>query len=563
MIRRKKSDNYWLAATVVTVLTVGILTVIPVVTARSGALWITDDGNKWMVVENLIRHHSPEIVNPAAGLDPGNQFFPDAVFHFQRFRGAIRSIFPEFFPLLSVPFYLLGGWGGLLILPVLGAWLSLWLLNRLTRSWLKRPVFPWVPLTAFLATPLWFYAGTFWEMMPAVPFVIAFVLLAGKDRWVTAGAVLASGLWFRPEMYFVAAAAALVLLCQRDLRQLRQMVAGFGMAVLPFWIWQCVLYGHPLGLHGAGYYTHNAAGEGVTAFVVAHLKNYGYYYLAGPCPGAVALLYGAAVIAGWQRGRRAMPAKWGLLAVASLVMANNIVAMMQSETPVLDTIGTVGLLAGQPFLFVVALHWHSLWTTPNRPVRLAARIVTVYVLMLPFFLTSNDLGIIWGPRHFLFVLPVLLALAFYAAGRPGRGMKAGLLLLVFLSVLLQFHGIGLRETMKRQTRDLSQQVAAATAPAPVVVSDVYFLPMLTPARFFDRQWLYLNDDTRLPALLERFQQHDIREFSLILAADKSYRRLSNDAMDRLLQSYRVEIMKPVTAPDAEFLSLVVFQMRRK
>ena len=98
MIRRKKSDSYWLAATVGTVLTVGILTVIPVVTARSGALWITDDGNKWMVVENLIRHHSPEIVNPAAGLDPENQFFPDAVFHFQRFRGAIRSIFPEFFP---------------------------------------------------------------------------------------------------------------------------------------------------------------------------------------------------------------------------------------------------------------------------------------------------------------------------------------------------------------------------------------------------------------------------------------------------------------------------------
>ena len=176
----------------VTIAAVGFLTLWPVFAARPGGLWITDDGNKWMVMENLLRHGTFSIVNPAAALDPENQLFPDAVFHFQHFRGGIRSIFPEFFPLISAPFYRLAGWGGLLILPVLGTWLALALTARLARNWRLRAA--WLVLAAFLCTPLWFYSGTFWEMTLGVPFVLGALLLAGHERWLSAGAVLAAGL---------------------------------------------------------------------------------------------------------------------------------------------------------------------------------------------------------------------------------------------------------------------------------------------------------------------------------------------------------------------------------
>ena len=49
-----------------------------------GGYWITDGGNKAMVMENFLLHHSISMQNPAAALDPADRFFPDAVFHFQR-----------------------------------------------------------------------------------------------------------------------------------------------------------------------------------------------------------------------------------------------------------------------------------------------------------------------------------------------------------------------------------------------------------------------------------------------------------------------------------------------
>ena len=65
------------------------------------AFWITDGGNKWMVLVNFLRHGTAEMVNPAAALDPDNRLFPDAVFHFQMWGGAVRSVFPEIFPVVE------------------------------------------------------------------------------------------------------------------------------------------------------------------------------------------------------------------------------------------------------------------------------------------------------------------------------------------------------------------------------------------------------------------------------------------------------------------------------
>ena len=131
--------------------------------------------------------------------------------------------------------------------------------------------------------------------------------------------------------------------------------------------------------------------------------------------------------------------------------------------------------------------------------------------------------------------------------------------LLVIAAVQQLYGVMLRETMKDRTAELAHELDRLTKP--VVVSDVFFLPMLTPERFFDRQWLYLNDDSRVPLLLERLKRSGVREFSFIVTADTAYRRLSNDGMAQLLREAEVLSMEEMELPSADFLNGYVFTMR--
>ena len=239
-------------ATVLWCVAIVLLAALPALLLPAGAGWITDNGNKYIIMRSLAEHGSTAIAAPAAELDPEGKFFPDGGFHFRRFDGAMRSIYPEYFPALSLPFYRLFGERGVLVLPALGAMAAALLFG----AWRRRMA---AGLILLAGTPLLFYGGTFWEMAPSVLFALTAVMLAVRRKLFLAGLVLGAGLILREEMYFLAAAlgAGVLFAEPRRWRGVFRFAIGFLVAALPLLFWQYHCYGHVLGLHGALYYSHN------------------------------------------------------------------------------------------------------------------------------------------------------------------------------------------------------------------------------------------------------------------------------------------------------------------
>ena len=191
---RNRATMLWCAAIV-------LLAAMPALLLPAGAGWITDNGNKYIIMRSLAEGGTTAIANPAAGIDPEGRFFPDGGFHFRRFHGEMRSIYPEYFPALTLPWYRLFGERGVLVLPALGAMAAALLFGL----WRRRMA---AGLLLLAGTPLLFYGGTFWEMAPSVLFALTAVMLAVRRRLFLAGLVLGAGLILREEMYFLAAAMA-------------------------------------------------------------------------------------------------------------------------------------------------------------------------------------------------------------------------------------------------------------------------------------------------------------------------------------------------------------------
>lgn len=538
---------FWLAGALLLLLCGALLT-------RHDAFWITDGGNKFLVVRNLVDTGSAAMLPTAPTLDPEGRFFPDGIFHFQRIKGAIRSVFPDIFPRLSAPFFRGFGMPGLFVLPLLGGMGML----ALFALWLRRRRYPdWLLLVLAAGTPLGFYSWTFWEMTLGAAAGFGVLLLLERRRLFWAGLLLGGSLWLRSEGYFLLIALLGALGAGREWRGALRVAAGWGCAALPLWIYNMLDSGYLLGVNGALYYLHNAQAQSLWMVVLARLGNYPYYWgsFAPDGNGLWYLLLALALLLGGFRRFEAARRLKMALAVSGLVIWCVLAGRnMAAAEPVLETIFSVGLFAAQPFLLLLALNWRPGW----RHGGVALRVAMLYCLVVPPLLTTSDLGIIWGPRHFLAVLPLLLAASWYAARRL-RALPLFVLLLL-AAAGWQLHGYRTLTLMKENSARLTAGLREATAP--VVVSDVYFLPMQTPQLLPDKEWLFVRDDAALTALLSHLKVQRVGNFSLVVSREDRYRRISNAALQKFLRE--VEITGPpllIELDGTSFLNVAVFPCR--
>ena len=507
--------------------------------------WITDGGNKWMVMENILHHHTLAMQNPTSSLDPENRFFPDAVFHFQKTAKGIFSVFPPYFPLLSVPFYHLCGSFGKYILPLLGAALALLIVLKISTGWRLRQ--PLLIFAAAFATPLAFYAVEFWEMtLGAVP-VLGMLLLLQKRKDFYSGLALAGGLWVRPEMFFFAAVTGLVLLLAEKRRAWR-FSAGFLAGFLPYGVIQMLLFGHITGIHGATY-----ANSSRRIF-------WNFYYYFFSCKPA-ALAAGVAALALGSAPRFRSLARWKtVLGIAvAVISANEFRQMLLSTEPVSDTIMSVGLFTTTPFVYLLAANWRPLWNSNVDKIRIAARITLLYTLILPPLLTSTDLGIIWGARHWLFLLPLMVLPAWFAA--KTKQLRLVLILLLLLSTAFQFHGLYTQYVMRQNSCILTDFLKKNTQD--VIVTDVFFLPMQTPELFRERRWLFVKDGRELLDAVQLLRDRQ-QPFTLVRSARGNYRRIGNDILAELLKKCRIpEKPQAIKLDGTDFLNVETFRMEHR
>ncbi len=515
-----------------------------------GSCWVSDNGNKHIILENFEINRSEVIENPAADLDPDNRLFPGG-FHFLQRDKEMRSIYPIYFSLFTQPFHWLFGDRGLLVLPLASYILLLYLTARRFRS-------PWVLLLLGTGTPLLFYAGTFWEMLPAcvVAFLAARELLThGKRHPIRAGLILGVGLILREEMYFLVAALGGALMVtggrRQGLREALLLAGAFILAALPIWCWQYLDSGHILGLHGSLYHTHHRqVPPGLIERAVGVVEGYWLYlfkfYVSGPrfhwsyplrhLP--VVLL---AVVGGFPRSRDHLVLKRRLLLLAIAAWVVLIALLWQTPAPAMTAGVTVGLFTSTPILAGLLLNWRPLLTTgaPFRQWMAAAALF--YVVIVPPLLTRTDIGIIWGPRHFLPVMPLLVYLGCAGLVRMGLARRH-ILLLGVLSAAIQCFGVVTLVRVCRESAALTETLRQEKEQ--VVLTDVFFLPEQTPQLFREKKWLYLDEDDDVALVLTRLRENHVNEALLVLSPN--HRMLSDEALRQLLAE------APLLAPPEEF-----------
>ena len=497
-----------------------------------GAVWITDNGNKYIRMRNfdagggeLIRHPCPEL-------------FPTGGFHFFRRTGGAVSFYPGYLSAATVPFYRLFGERGVLFWPMLATLVLLFLAGH----FLHLP-----PPGLLLATPLVFYSLLLWEMTPSACLVLAGFILGLKGGFFACGVLWGLSLLMREEAYFCAAAFGAALLVCGKRRELLRFSGGFLLPALPLWLLQAALYGHIFGLHGKFYYLNNNTAFSLLTQVRAAAFNCFHHLFRfdgwGRSPWNLAawsalLLLAAGAAPNFRRWSKF---KYGaaLFCLACTVFLT--AGLWFQAVPVYTAAGAVGLFSTTPLMAGFLVNWRAFLKTER--FRAWTWALIFYILGVPLLMTASDVGLVWGARHFLVILTPLCYLSFIGfrrLGDPGLPLPAGLKLHKLLpaaavgtGIFLQCYGL---YALNRVAEDSSYvEEALLRAPGKTVVTDVFYLPEQTPRLFFGKTVLQVLTSTDLEVLKKFLADRGEKEFTLVLSPQ--FRRLPDPVLKELVTAF--------------------------
>lgn len=495
--------------------------------------WITDEGTKFIALQSLDRTGSVRIDYPGRVLDPAMRLLPDGGHHLIRTPRGVLALFLPWFQFLTLLPYRIAGTHGLYLVPAIGT-----LLTIAATAWMAGKNGAYAGLIVLIATPVLFYTFTYWEHTIALGLsTLAMALLTKKD-WraaAAAGALLATSSLLREEGYLLTAAVSMALLVRdRSIRPALETAAGFAAVITPAWLWHLQLYGSPLGLHSTVYASYSGSASLVrTAYDL--LLRFGRDWRVGVLV-AVPMLLALVLPRRFSRWVLLAQACAGALAVAVL---------LRSADPVFDTAFYSGLLPALPFLVLVFLDWREAG-------RFHMLIAVLFIAGACLRLNTSGTWIIWGPRHFLPIMPLLVLMAWEAWKRLDRPRLA--LLVIACGVAMQSYGVYVLWIKKDATMQIKNALVASGGG--VVITDVFWLPQEMSSLFYDRIFLLTKTDADLRYALEACRRAGVREFTFV--ASRRYRRLSNHALAPILSAAQKKIhVAPRRVPFMETMILRV------
>ena len=491
--------------------------------------WGSDSGNRFIQLQSFLR-------TGGVAIDRA----PHIGHHFVAVRGKGYSFYDPIFPLASAPFYTALGLSGLFVLPIAGTLLLIALLPLLTSASPLR-----VGLLVVFATPIFWYTVVFWEHTIAAGLAIAAVALAKRQRFIATGLLAGASTLFREEGYIVIASIAVALLViRRPLREAFLFVFAAALTLIPLWIVNWKVFGHPAGLHALVYESIASGGKLSNFFVYL-------FEFTRVQPWAIILAAPAIlliVVAAVSLDDRIRVALFVLAALASCVST---VFLFRAPNPLHETLYLQGLFLAIPFSIAMFVAVRELWNTQ----RFVLVTVVTGVVLTTLALNQADVGVVWGPRHYLWLVPLIIVLAVDAVivliQRSAPSIRAILIATAGVLVLTSFadQSFGLR--ILREKLQFSERVlqAVRSSPAPVVVTDVFWIPEDLAAAFYEKTFVFVSDDAQLGKALGG------RSFLFI--ASHEFRRISNRAFAPMMPrvSRRVRVVEPDLGLDVMLLEV--------
>lgn len=489
-----------------------------------GAVWITDNGNKYIMMRNFARGNGKIIPHKVPEL------FPTGGFHFIKVPDGAVSFYQPYLSYFSSFFYKIAGERGALFIPLAAVLMLLYL------GWKYWNIPP--PLL-LAGTPLLFYSLILWEMTPSVLLVLAALLLTEKKHFLPAGFVLGASLLMREEAYFVGAAMGGALLLTGQWRETVKFAAGFLGAALPIWGYQYFSDGHFLGLHGKYYYLNNNAGFSI--FNQAKLFFFNCFHhlfrfdaWSGSCLNYLAFTALLPLAAGAAPGfKRWIKFKYAALLLYLCAMAVLAAGVWGQKNIIYSASLLTGLFTATPFIAGTMLNWHAFLRLKKR--RFLMLFLLLYIVLVPPLMTASDIGLVWGARHFLVLMPPLFWMSFQGF-RLLCGKKRALLVsscVLVLSVAIQCYGCFALYRVSQDSYAIEQKILAS-APK-LIVTDVFYLPEQMPRLFFEKDVVQLITPQELTFLKEYIKKHNIKEFTLILSP--RFRRMNDVLLKELLTTF--------------------------
>ncbi|UCH79407.1 MAG: hypothetical protein JSU81_05500 [Candidatus Coatesbacteria bacterium] len=411
--------------------------------------------------------------------------------------GELYSPHPLLFALASAPGWLLFGFRGLYLLPLLAGGTAVWLTTRLARGFGVRR--PWLAgaVVAF-ASPLFFYSLCFWEHTAAVALWLGgFALLRRRTipRLALAGGLWGLGAALRPEFYWLAAASVAALFVFHRGERLRTAAwpaAACAVTALGLELVIQAGWGQPAFMRlGANLAYGGPRGASGFLYAVGHsLLPLRPWYLAAAAA-AVALV--AALGIRWRPGVYVAAGGAGALALLyATFFAGYATALFAAFPAVFGFVFLAG--AGGREAFRGASPVEQSWYAA------AAAFAATLFLVVP-----DTSGFAWGPRFLLCVIPpAAVALARLAGGgREGRGRAAAVGVLVVLSALTQLPGLDRFASEKGARADLG--AALASLPAAPLVTNKWYLPAYAAPLYLERAVILVTAEEDLSRVWSRLK----------------------------------------------------------
>ncbi|RMH70228.1 MAG: tetratricopeptide repeat protein [Gemmatimonadetes bacterium] len=582
---------------------IALIYMVLIVVYPQKGFWVVDNGAKLIYARSLIAndYQHVNLVYPGQALDPEFYNVPLSVRFSALNDGKLYSVYPLFFPLIS-SFMLQGlGYGGLYIIPCLSAVLLLWLTFLLAKH-LQIDRAEWVIPLVGLATPVFFYALTFWEHAPAAMLVVLsfFILIRSWEtppisQMIIAGFSLAVATWMRQELYALVTAMVIsYLLFNRHRKGIIFFLVAFAIGVIPLVWYNLQVSGSVLGFHITKNWELSEVAKPESGMVAILAEKWRIFHgllfqtVKDRTLSAILMIPYAAflLVAFLPAFRKKDKILLGTFISALIISLIGLIAKFMDDNPVYGSLYSCNFMVGTPLVIVGFLVKNLIEPEDDRP-WINFILLTFGLFVIQFSLVSPLSGAMqWGSRFLLMFYPLCAILALYVwqhirvAHLSLKPVWIGVLLVALaFSVTNQLRGVYLLYHKKKASErfiEVSQQ-----QPGKTIMTDVWWYPLELGPIYLEK-WLFyprkgdgLNDATLVKLMLDLKEQGEDRftfvtftpqypkyqpffnSLPLGIASKKTYKPAYCDFMDLIFVQF---IIKPVREDNKERYAVIYQQL---